>query len=64
MTVYSPVGKNTGAAVVVLPGGGYWILAIDLEGTEVLVSTRQLRPLSWLCKRVGNVLDRKNAIIE
>src|SRR5579859_6463572 len=30
MTVYSPTGKNTGAAVVVFPGGGYWILAIDL----------------------------------
>src|SRR5215468_2975763 len=35
MTVYSPSGKNTGAAVVVFPGGGYQILAIDLEGTEV-----------------------------
>jgi acetyl esterase/lipase len=35
MTVYSPEGKNTGAAVVVFPGGGYNILAIDLEGTEV-----------------------------
>ena len=35
MTVYSPAGRNTGAAVVVFPGGGYNILAIDLEGTEV-----------------------------
>jgi len=35
MTVYPPKGKNTGAAVVVFPGGGYQILAIDLEGTEV-----------------------------
>jgi acetyl esterase/lipase len=35
MTVYSPTGNNTGAAVVVFPGGGYQILAIDLEGTEV-----------------------------
>ena len=35
MTVYSPKGKNTGAAVVVFPGGGYQILAMDLEGTEV-----------------------------
>jgi acetyl esterase/lipase len=35
ITVYSPVGKNTGAAVVVFPGGGYQVLAIDLEGTEV-----------------------------
>jgi acetyl esterase/lipase len=35
LTVYSPKGNNTGAAVVVFPGGGYQILAIDLEGTEV-----------------------------
>jgi acetyl esterase/lipase len=35
MTVYSPQGRNTGAAAVVFPGGGYNILAIDLEGTEV-----------------------------
>ena len=35
MTVYSPKGKNTGAAIVVFPGGGYEDLAIDLEGTEV-----------------------------
>ena len=34
MTVYSPAGANTGAAVVVFPGGGYSVLAIDLEGTE------------------------------
>ena len=30
-----PAGKDTGAAVVVCPGGGYGILAMDLEGTEV-----------------------------
>jgi len=35
LTLYSPKGKSTGAAVVVFPGGGYRILAIDLEGTEV-----------------------------
>jgi acetyl esterase/lipase len=35
LTIYSAKGKNTGAAVVVFPGGGYQILAIDLEGTEV-----------------------------
>ncbi len=35
MTVYAPRENNTGAAVVVFPGGGYQILAIDLEGTEV-----------------------------
>lgn len=36
ITLYkAPQGKNTHAAVVVFPGGGYSILAIDLEGTEV-----------------------------
>jgi len=35
MTVYPAAGTNTGAAVVVFPGGGYQILAMDLEGTEV-----------------------------
>ena len=35
MTVYSPKGMNTGVAVVVFAGGGYDILAIDIEGTEV-----------------------------
>jgi acetyl esterase/lipase len=34
MTVYSPQSNNTGAAIVVFPGGGYNVLAIDLEGTE------------------------------
>ncbi len=35
LALYAPKAKNTGAAVVVFPGGGYRILAIDLEGTEV-----------------------------
>ena len=29
MTVYPPKGKSTGVAVVVFPGGGYKVLAID-----------------------------------
>jgi acetyl esterase/lipase len=36
MTLYrAPQDRNTGATVVVFPGGGYSILAMDLEGTEV-----------------------------
>jgi acetyl esterase/lipase len=35
MTVYSPKETNTGVAAVVLPGGGYTSLAMDLEGTEI-----------------------------
>ncbi|MDE2257863.1 MAG: alpha/beta hydrolase, partial [Xanthomonadaceae bacterium] len=35
MTVYAPKGKNIDAAVVVFPGGGFQILAMDFEGTEI-----------------------------
>jgi acetyl esterase/lipase len=36
LTVYRPdPAKNSGAAVLVFPGGGYNILALDLEGSEV-----------------------------
>ena len=35
LTVYQPASNPTGTAVVVFPGGGYSILALDLEGTEV-----------------------------
>ena len=42
LTVFPAQGKNTGAAVLVFPGGGYKGLAIDLEGTEVC---------DWLIKK-------------
>ncbi|MDB6171856.1 MAG: Xylanase [Chthoniobacteraceae bacterium] len=36
VTIYpAPHDKDTGTAVLVCPGGGYNILAMDLEGTEV-----------------------------
>ncbi|HSI10440.1 MAG TPA: alpha/beta hydrolase [Chthoniobacter sp.] len=36
ITVYAPpADKANGTAVVVCPGGGYGILALDLEGTEI-----------------------------
>jgi len=36
IAVYEPAeGKATGAAMVICPGGGYSILAMDLEGEEV-----------------------------
>jgi acetyl esterase/lipase len=36
IAMYRPsAGKDTGAAVLVCPGGAYQILAMDLEGTEV-----------------------------
>jgi acetyl esterase/lipase len=36
ITIYKPdPAKDTGAAMLVCPGGGYYILTMDLEGTEV-----------------------------
>lgn len=36
LTFYpAPASNNTGVTVIVFPGGGYRILAFDLEGTEV-----------------------------
>jgi acetyl esterase/lipase len=35
MTLYAPQGKSTGAAVLVIPGGGFQGLAIDFEGVEI-----------------------------
>jgi acetyl esterase/lipase len=35
MTIYRPKGRNTGAAILVIPGGGFHAVATDLEGTEI-----------------------------
>jgi acetyl esterase/lipase len=34
LTIYPPKGSNSGAAVIVYPGGGFNVLAMDIEGTE------------------------------
>jgi acetyl esterase/lipase len=35
MTIYKPKGHNSGATILVLPGGGFRAVATDLEGTEI-----------------------------
>ncbi len=35
MTVYRPKDHNSGAAILVLPGGGFEVVATDLEDTEI-----------------------------
>lgn len=35
MTLYRPKGHNIGTAMLVLPGGGFEVIATDLEGTEI-----------------------------
>lgn len=77
MTVYAPKSKNTGAAVVVFPGGGFQGLAIDLEGTEVCdwltsegVTCVLLKyrvpslPYDWHCKCRPNGLAKPTLALE
>jgi acetyl esterase/lipase len=33
--IFSPIKENSGAAVLVFPGGGYTKVAVDLEGAEI-----------------------------
>ncbi|MDZ7281236.1 alpha/beta hydrolase [Sphingomonas sanguinis] len=35
MTLYRPKGRNTGTTMLVIPGGGFYAVATDLEGTEI-----------------------------
>jgi acetyl esterase/lipase len=35
MTAYAPKGRNTGAAIVVFPGGGYHAVVLSGEGVEI-----------------------------
>lgn len=62
MTVYPPKGRNTGAAVVVFPGGGYWVLAMDLEGTEVCdwLTSREITCVLLKYRVPGDRLDPRS----
>ncbi len=35
LTVFPPQGRNTGVSMIVFPGGGFQMLAITIEGTEI-----------------------------
>lgn len=53
ISIYLPSKKfATGQAVLICPGGGYWVLAYDLEGTDHIASwTSSLKLwLKWLNK--------------
>jgi acetyl esterase/lipase len=68
MTVYSPTGSNNGVAMVVFPGGGYNVLAIDLEGTEICdwVTSKGITCVLLKyrvpCKKTGPYLDCRMAL--
>ncbi len=50
LTLYAPKRNKSGATVVVFPGGGYHILAIDLEGTEVCAWLNKIKVTCVLVK--------------
>jgi acetyl esterase/lipase len=59
MTIYRPKGRNTGAAMLVIPGGGFYAVATDLEGTEVCDwVTRQGMTCAMLKYRTPQVWPR------
>lgn len=35
ITIYPPKGENTGVSMLVFPGGGFRVLAMNIEGTEI-----------------------------
>ena len=63
LTVYRPAPeKETGAAMLICPGGGYWNLAWDLEGEEVAAWLNSLGVTGILLKyrvprRPGQVVE-------
>ena len=61
LTVYKPdLAEDTGASVVICPGGGYQILAWDLEGTEVAAWLNSIGVTGVVLKyRVPRRKDRK-----
>jgi acetyl esterase/lipase len=64
ITVYRPAkGADTGAAVIIAPGGGYYVLAWDLEGEEVAAWLNSIGVTAVLLKyrvprRPGHPKDR------
>ena len=61
MTIYRPKGHNTGAAVLVIPGGGFHAVVTDLEGTEVCDwATEQGITCAMLKYRTPQIWPKKN----
>lgn len=50
LAVYRPSGKANGTSVLVCPGGGYFILAMDLEGTEICEWLNSIGVTAFLLK--------------
>ncbi|NJO33019.1 MAG: alpha/beta hydrolase [Rhodospirillales bacterium] len=65
MTIYRPIGENTGVTMMVLPGGGFHAVALDLEGTEICDwVVRQGMTCVLLKYRVPQVWRRVNGVAQ
>ncbi len=63
MTIYKPKLRNTGTAILVLPGGGFHAVATDLEGTEICDWViEQGMTCAMLKYRTPQVWPRKNGV--
>ena len=61
MTIYRPKGRANRAAMLVLPGGGFEVIATDLEGTEICDWVVQQGMICALLKyRVPQVWPEEN----
>jgi len=76
MTIFLPAAeKATGAAVIIFPGGGYWVNAISHEGTDVarkfnemgvaafVIKYRIPNEASMVKKEIGPLQDAQQAIM-
>src|SRR5690242_17767765 len=69
LTVYKPdTPNNTGAGIIVCPGGGYQILALNLEGKEIAEWLNKLGYTAFVLqyrvpkKQAGALQDVQRAI--
>jgi acetyl esterase/lipase len=63
MTIYRPKERNTGATILVVPGGGFHAVATDLEGTEICDWVIQQGITCVMLKyRTPQIWPRKNGV--
>lgn len=63
MTIYKPRVRNSGATILVVPGGGFRAVATDLEGTEICDwVVRQGMTCAMLKYRTPQIWPRKNGV--
>lgn len=62
LSIYpAPAGKGNGTAIIVFPGGGYWINAIEHEGTDIAKKLNEMGITAFVLKyRIPNDATMEN----